>query len=255
MRILFLVFISIGFSACSLPKYYQVYKTKTSTGKLEENKVVFEDDHCMVYYDLWDEGGNIGFRIFNKTDKELTLDLNKTFFILNGEAYQYYQNKTYSFSKGKSKTKSVFQENNYCEKTTIINSSASTKSNTTTYGFLPYMTIPSQTTVNVQVYKVTNQRYTSCEMAKYPKKKNPEYLLFTEETSPFVFSNLLTYTIEDESFKFENDFYVNEISNLRAKDMYSYVDTTFCGNEIQTPRKVFNNLGPNKFYIFYKASR
>ena len=85
-------------SSCAVTEYYQVFQTNTENGILDKNRIMFEDKNCSVYYNLWAEGGDVGFSIYNKTENDLTIYLTKSFFVLNGIAYEYYQNRTFSRS-------------------------------------------------------------------------------------------------------------------------------------------------------------
>ena len=69
--------------------YYQVYKVNTGSATNSKNEIVFEDKSCSVSYDFWDAGGDVGFSIYNKTDNDMTVDLTKSFFVLNRVAYEY----------------------------------------------------------------------------------------------------------------------------------------------------------------------
>lgn len=91
MRKIILPILTLLFSSCAVTNYYQVYKTNAEYGIIEKNKIVFEDNNCSVYYNLWTEGGNVGFSIYNKTESDLTVYLNKTFYVLNGVAYEYFK--------------------------------------------------------------------------------------------------------------------------------------------------------------------
>jgi hypothetical protein len=47
-----------------------------------------------VFYKFWTKGGDAGFEFYNKANEIIYLDLTKTFFIKNGIAYDYYEDKT-----------------------------------------------------------------------------------------------------------------------------------------------------------------
>ena len=71
-------------ASCAETNFYQVYKTNFNDGNLTKDKIVFEDNNCSVSYNLWSEGGNMGFAMYNKTENYLIVNLAKTFFVLNG---------------------------------------------------------------------------------------------------------------------------------------------------------------------------
>jgi hypothetical protein len=92
-NLILLGFISILFSSCVTTSFYQVYKTAHSDKiKLEESNLVYEDDNCKVFYNLWTEGGDIGFKFYNKSDKNIYLNLEESFFVFNGYANNYFKN-------------------------------------------------------------------------------------------------------------------------------------------------------------------
>lgn len=89
-------------SACSTPKYYfcQLYQTKPAENidqfSEKDGYLIYENNQCIIYYYFWAEGGNTSFKIYNKTDDILTIDLGQSFFTLNGMAYDLFQNSSYS---------------------------------------------------------------------------------------------------------------------------------------------------------------
>ena len=93
------ILIAIVMTSCATGSYFQVYKA-TSSDKivLEEKFLVYEDDNCKVTYNFWGEGGNIGFKFFNKTSKNVYLNLEESFFVLNGMSFNYYKNRIFNTS-------------------------------------------------------------------------------------------------------------------------------------------------------------
>ena len=79
-------------------EYIQILSTKPVNNvektSLVNGGVLYEDDNCAVFYKFWTQGGDAGFEFYNKTDEIIYLDLTKTFFIKNGVAYDYYEDKT-----------------------------------------------------------------------------------------------------------------------------------------------------------------
>ncbi|MDQ3049865.1 MAG: hypothetical protein M3Q95_03155 [Bacteroidota bacterium] len=93
-----LILLCLFLSSCTTMHYYQILRTSVDKGTIQEKKIVVEDTNCKITYDLWDEDGNIGFVMKNKTAQDLTLDLSKTFFVLNGYANVYFKNRVFSES-------------------------------------------------------------------------------------------------------------------------------------------------------------
>src|SRR5690554_1335679 len=92
--------ISMLFTSCATMSFYQLYDVKAIGNTENEDFILFEDANCRVTYYLWSRGGNAGFTIYNKSDSYVTLDLAKSFFVVNGEAYDYFLNRTYTVASG-----------------------------------------------------------------------------------------------------------------------------------------------------------
>ena len=92
------VFLMLLQSCGAYYEYIQILSTKPINNvektTLTNGGVLYEDENCAVFYKFWDEGGDAGFEFYNKTDEIIYLDLTKTFFIKNGIAYDYYEDKT-----------------------------------------------------------------------------------------------------------------------------------------------------------------
>ena len=83
-------------------EFYQLYSVKPNQETITKTETLFfEDDNCKISYNLWSNGGDIGFDIYNKTDEKIYVNLNDCNFILNGFAYDYYKNRTFTTSKNK----------------------------------------------------------------------------------------------------------------------------------------------------------
>jgi hypothetical protein len=99
-KILIIAFIGTFFNSCVSSSYYQVYSTKSENLQKNENSLQFENEICIMTYNLWGNGGNFGFTIYNKTDKNLIVNLEESYFIMNGIANNYYKSRIYSYSSG-----------------------------------------------------------------------------------------------------------------------------------------------------------
>jgi hypothetical protein len=70
-------------------KFYQSFSTVAENGKMLDKAVMFEDERCKVSYNLWAEGGDIGFVMYNKTPDFISIEPQRLFFVLNGFSYEY----------------------------------------------------------------------------------------------------------------------------------------------------------------------
>lgn len=253
MKKIILPLLALILISCEAPNYYyQVYKTNSDNGSFKNNKIVFEDNNCEVHYNLWGDGGNIGFSIYNKTDSDLTINLTKTFFVLNGISYEYFQNRTFSKSTNNGTIVTSYNYPYYWNNNITNVSGTSSTSYSTQFIEKPELTIPPKTLINISEFKIVNTNYLNCDLEKYPWRKNVRTLNFGKNVSPFVFYNLITYSTKSETLRIENKFYVSEITNYPSSAMDNYVDTSECGRLLYPPVYVLKNASPDKFYLEYK---
>jgi hypothetical protein len=286
-NLLFLTFLCLILDSCMPSVFYQIYSTSASENLKNDNDVYFfEDSNCLVTYNLWSEGGNIGFKFYNKSEKNIYIDLEHCFFIVNGMSKSYYKNRTYtisessSFSSTRSKTfsrsSSGFNYSGISESNRITNSATignlstigesitNLNSNTIQFGTSSHsglsvsynenkiICIPPRSSQRISEYSLNHTFYRDCILYKYPSnKKKIITRSFSKTESPFVFRNRIAYSLEksDSVVVFENEFYVNEISNYPEMEIIGTRDDTFCTQYLT--RKYYKISAPNMFYLKY----
>lgn len=267
-NLLFIVIVAFAFTSCKSSFYYQVYKTEASQGMIDKgNKIAYEDENCIVSYNLWEDGGNMGFIFTNKTNKDIFLNLEQSYFILNDISYNYYQDRVFTsaVSSGVSKSNSatssrsmvglnylnLFQANkaSVSNNVGIVSSSGSSIS----YNEQKIVCIPSNTSKIINEYNITTSLIRDCNLLRYPSRNKIRTIHFSKNESPLVFSNRITYALEDSSkfIKFENEFYVTEITNYPEKELIEKKYDEFCGEKSVEKVGYFKNTSPYKFFIKY----
>lgn len=267
-RLLYSGLIAIMLTSCGSTSFYQVYKAMPSDKLIiKDSSLVYEDVNCKISYNLWSEGGNVGFKFLNKTEKNIYLNLGESFFILNGISYDYYKNRVYTTSRssgtmssiGNTASKSVTGLN-YADliqtnKVTATNSIGLTTASgiSVSYNEEEILCIPPKTSKFVSEYAVTESIFRDCDLLRYPTKKQIRSKTFTKEKSPYVFSNRISYALgqNDNLVRIENEFYVKEIYNMPESEMIEYKYNNFCGEKDMTLSKFFKNISVDKFYIKY----
>jgi hypothetical protein len=239
-------------SSCATKNFYQVLKTSTTNGKITETEVLFENKHCVISYDLMNTGGNPGFYFYNKTNDIITIELDKTFFIRNGESFPYFKNRVTSYSNARTALAPVVSVvySNSISNPIEIGSAASARVETN-YPQMQQMSIPPRTKMRVQEYLITNSQYQDCAYEVYPKKKEVKTLKFTAEDSPLSFSNFITYTAGGETISYETQFFVEEITNYPSGQAIIVVKKDDCGNALPNPLVQMRFSGPNYFFLPY----
>lgn len=265
---IFFVIVLITFSSCTTLNYYQVYKAQPLDEVTKKgDALVYEDDNVIISYDLFDEGGNIGFKIQNRTNNDIYLHLDKSYFILNGFANRYYQNRV--FSNTSNKSTALSRSINFSRALTGINylnliqsnriSATSSTSVVSSSGFgIAYteesiICIPKLTSELIQEFSISQGLYRDCDLLKYPSGKIQNPKTFRESDSPLKFSNRIVYSIGEtgDPIEFENKFFVSEIVNYNDKQMFTSTNETFCEQKNPIISKIHKHYSPEKFYIKY----
>jgi len=270
--------VALLFSSCS-KHYYQVFKTQSKEKLLNiGSSLAYSDNNCTIFYDLWSDGGNIGFTIHNNSDKNIYLNKKECFFICNGYAYDYFQNRTYTNTVGvqigekaeKSKAANISvsginvyrygQTNSVATAKSYAVSFATSSSNSISWEESEIICIPPKATKEISEFgKITNSIIRNCNLFRYPTNKQTNSSTFSEAESPLVFCNKLAYYLGDSKdlIRINNEFYVSEIKNLTEKNMFEKKTKYegFCGEIIRSYKKSYwKDATPDKFYIHYTKS-
>ncbi len=258
MKILHVALVALVFSSCVSSNYYQIYKATAEGATLNQDVIIFEDENCKVFYDLWDNGGDIGFRIFNKTKDDLIIDLNKTFFVINGITYDYYLDRTFSNSSSTGVTESgsvyfnlLFPSYRSINTVSKGRTKTNVSSNSTSFNEKTRRTILPGTSISISEYNVTYGKYLNCDLPQRPSRRNIKTLNFGKSNSPFVFSNVITYSVGGLISRIENKFFVSEVTARPELGLFKVVTKSECGTTLMRSKRVFKESPPDKFYFKY----
>jgi hypothetical protein len=265
-----------GCSISNVSYFYQVYETRPISDNISisNNCISYEDKDCIVLYNFWQEYGTSGFTFNNKTDSMIYLDLSETFFIDNGIAYDYYQNRVYSNSsntyvKNSDAVISSLLLNNVSVGVSSSSTATTTNSHSVSNIEKSVICIPSKTMKIISGFNLQESLYNTCSINLYPNKKaikeGKNVNLFVDKSlSPLTFSNLISYSFDKDIKdvkRIENAFYVSKISCLLEDDitypeymLNSPCDTTNTFRQLNTHKRTYLNSDvakPNSFYITY----
>lgn len=252
--------------ATTTTSFYQVYTVKPIEESITNtDELFFEDENCKISYNLWDNGGNIGFNFHNKTDNNIYVKLNESNFILNGFAYDYFKNRTFTTSESKSASTSNTSTGsvavtginvyNNIQTNQVKSSSSANISSSVGYSVSikedSLICIPPNTAKRISEYSINNALIRNCDLFKYPRRKEIKTKSYTEEKSPIVFSNRITYEINGNSKLVENDFFVSEITNYPESEFFEWKYDEYCGQKSSGSTKYYKFYDIDKFYIKY----
>lgn len=215
-------------------QFYQVLETKSmnhdSHIKEENNELCYENAQCIIRYNFWSNGGTANFEFSNKTDEIIYIDLAKSFFVLNGKAFDLYQNREWgqestmevgasmSYGYGVSHS-AAFSVGHIVPIFTSTEAVTSTKSSTITIKEKRIIAVPPHSKKYIKTYSITTSPFLSCDLKLYPSQNAK--LDFSEEDSPYHFSDIITYTVGNNSqhITINNEFYVSSITNYAEPEI------------------------------------
>lgn len=260
MKKVILLFVVVLFCSCNTVKtYYQVYKTESETVKPNGNTIAFEDANCTISYNLWAENGNAGFSFYNKTDEVVYLLLDQSFYVINGNAYDYYQNRVFISSSNSTTVTSQTSGVSLLGRLSLTSLSSSTVASNHSNGVETHeakiIAIPPKSTKTVSEFNINQTIFRDCDLLRFPTAKQESNKLFSKENSPLKFYNSISYKIGEKVNKVKNDFYVSAIKNISSKDAYKYEKNAFCNQKGGGTISVFTDSAPNKFYLTYTKTQ
>ena len=259
----------MGLTSCK-QLYYQVYDVKSDALKQEDNSLVYENNDLKVMYNLWGENGSVGFILQNKTDKDLFVDMDKTFFIFNGQANDYFKNREYSAattdvaSVGYGFSQTYWGVNGFWPTQYYVPTTASAltklmkgQSHGITMKEKLIVCIPAHAYKVISEYKVSPRFVKTCERSKDFPKRTANVANYSESSSPVKFKNRIAYSFDSDCKNLqhiENSFYVSSVTNYSKKAAVEKVrEKTDCYSSQKQKRQYFKIGGPDKFYKTYQS--
>lgn len=264
------LFAAIGLCAASCKStYYQVYNVQTDGLKQQENSLVYENDDCKVLYNFWSEDGELRFIFLNKTDKDIFVNMGQSFYVVNGNAVDYYQERTFTYQDFYQSAYTstyasanangsgfwgdgIYQERGsvFAKSGTVNQMKATSKSVTTKEKEV--VCIPAKCFKVFSYYKVAPARVRTCENAKDYPSKSCVVGTYTRETTPVVFKNRIAYGFSKSDIAdkhIDNDFYITAITNYSQKSATEKVTVkNGCDDWNTYKTREFKIGGPDKFY-------
>ena len=256
-------------SSCS-STFYQVYEVKSNALKQTDNSLVYENEDLKVMYNLWSAGGSMNFIVQNKTGRDLFLDMGQSFFIFNGQATDYFQDREFTSSVSTAASASYgvsmftvtegFWPNTYLVPGTqsLIAKAMKGSSRAVTYREKEIVCVPANSFKVISGQPISQEHVFTCNKdTDYPKTKAVA-ASYTESNSPSKIRNRISYSFDEsgnDMRQVENDFYLSGITNYSKSAATERVkEKVGCSNSTTIKTYYFKIGGPNKFYKSYKKS-
>ena len=254
-------------TSCATPTFYQIHKVEPISNVLPDGKhLVYDDENCKVYYNFWDENGDAGFRLYNKTDKPIYINMEESFFILNGIAYDYFKNrvftKSYTTQKSTggelSTSRGVIYDGFGMLQSSNISANRSAGSSFSTGRSVSIsesrlICVPSKTSKIIYEFTISEGIYRSNDLYRFPTRSQVKPVNFTVNNSPIVFSNKISYYVgsSDNIIVFENKFFVSEITNYPASSVSNSKEEIYQEVSPFSLEQLSKKAAADKYYLIY----
>ena len=264
------VVITSLFSVSCTQSFYQIYTMDSKDLKMQDNSLLFENADCQVSYNFWSDGGYVSFAFMNKTDKDIFINMNESFLVVNGNAHNYFEAKTYTYGSAFATTigygeslgvslsgkKGVWSNKHYTASAAVAAriSSGSAIINSVSRKEQEVVCIPANSFKTFSKFCLSPDIYQKCEeKVDYPSKK-VSLAKFDSENSPIMMNNRLTYGFKSDNMDkhIDNVFWLGEIENYSEKSAIERKSEKGCYDYLSKEITVFKIGTPSQFYRHYQ---
>ena len=264
------VVITSLFSVSCTQSFYQIYTMDSKDLKMQDNSLLFENADCQVSYNFWSDGGYVSFAFMNKTDKDIFINMNESFLVVNGNAHNYFEAKTYTYGSAFATTigygeslgvslsgkTGVWSNKHYMASAAVAAriSSGSAIMNSVSRKEQEVVCIPANSFKTFSKFCLSPDIYQKCEeKVDYPSKK-VSLAKFDSENSPIMMNNRLTYGFKSDNMDkhIDNVFWLGEIENYSEKSAVERKSEKGCYDYLSKEIKVFKIGTPSQFYRHYQ---
>lgn len=257
--------------SCVTPFYYQVYDVQSEGLDSSDDMILYSNDDCKIIYDFWSEAGDVSFFFMNNTNKDIYIDLSRSFFIRNGIAYDYFTDAEYtrsvtsmvgvSASLAKSYTQFGYEFPMWTP-TVVTRGAQVTASggagitNSITTKEAKFICIPANSAKRIVGFNISDYVYLDCGNKKLNKpKRASKRIEYPKEKSPLVFRNRIIYYVGDseDEVTVDNSFWVSGFTNHSRKDFFIKDYKVDClNNTFKTTIKIDKYKSAERFYNKYQ---
>lgn len=206
-------------------------------------KIFYEDSICKISFNFWSEEGDVSFTFSNKTETDIKINLEETFFIINGYAISYFGNRIFQLAKSESSKESEILKNVNFESKNILDYYAfyNEITNLKTFSVGMQYNEPNKLIIPPKSFRkikepslfIVPKYYQSTLLNPTPQKPHP--VDFTDINSPFKFRIRICFELDGQrKTYFDKSFYVSQILNVRESNFYKvdyeYIEGTLNEN-------------------------
>lgn len=255
--------------SCS-QNFYQVYTMDSNDLKMQDNSLLFENADCRVSYNFWSDGGHVSFAFKNKTDKDIFINMNESFLVVNGNAHNYFEAKTYTYGSAYATTigygeslgvslsgnTGIWANKQYTASAGVAASvqSRSAIMNTVSKKEQEIVCIPANSFKTFSKFCLSPVIYQKCvKKVDFPSNR-ASLAKFDSTNSPIIMNNRLTYGFKNDAMDkhIDNVFWLGEIENFSEKSAIEKSDEKGCYDLVNKEIRHFKIGKPSQFYRHYQ---
>lgn len=255
--------------SCS-QNFYQVYTMDSNDLKMQDNSLLFENADCQVSYNFWSDGGYVSFAFKNKTDKDIFINMNESFLVVNGNAHNYFEAKTYTYGSAYATTTGygeslgvslsgntgIWSNKQYTASAGVAASvqSRSAIMNTVSRKEQEIVCIPANSFKTFSKFCLSPVIYQKCvKKVDFPSSR-ASLAKFDSNNSPIIMNNRLTYGFKNDAMDkhIDNVFWLGEIENFSEKSAIEKSNEKGCYDIVSKEIRHFKIGKPSQFYRHYQ---
>ena len=255
--------------SCS-QNFYQVYTMDSNDLKMQDNSLLFENADCQVSYNFWSDGGYVSFAFKNKPDKDIFINMNESFLVVNGNAHNYFEAKTYTYGSAYATTTGygeslgvslsgntgIWSNKQYTASAGVAASvqSRSAIMNTVSRKEQEIVCIPANSFKTFSKFCLSPVIYQKCvKKVDFPSSR-ASLAKFDSNNSPIIMNNRLTYGFKNDAMDkhIDNVFWLGEIENFSEKSAIEKSNEKGCYDLVSREIRHFKIGKPSQFYRHYQ---
>ena len=264
------VVVTIVLSVSCSQNFYQVYTMDSNDLKMQDNSLLFENADCQVSYNFWSDGGHVSFAFKNKTDKDIFINMNESFLVVNGNAHNYFEAKTYTYGSAYATTTGygeslgvslsgntgIWANKQYTASAGVAASvqSRSAIMNTVSRKEQEIVCIPANSFKTFSKFCLSPVIYQKCvKKVDFPSNR-ASLAKFDSTNSPIIMNNRLTYGFKNDAMDKHSDnvFWLGGIEDFSEKSAIEKSGEKGCYDLVSKEIRYFKIGKPSQFYRHYQ---
>lgn len=273
MKKLLAIALTAAAAASCATSYQQITTLMSDNVKLDDGgHYRYENPDLVISYDFWSEYGHVDFLVANNSDKDIYLDLEKSHFVNNGYAFDYYRGTTTIVSSGSTVSEAASSAaavsgilpekynkfgdaTNYAVAAGASSSVSFQKNVSVEYPEQKTVCIPAHSFKVFGQFVSVSKAYRECGLPRNPTKKETEQNVavreFTSANTPLTIENRLVFIIDEKEVPVNNVFFAVSFRNISLDDALLKDQKSENCDGTTDRYDVHKFASSNRFYIKY----